>query len=87
VSTGGCRARFSEKYRAVPPTAAGQDGRYAALPMRVATVQMREPFEVVLVDGISVLAGAPGDWLPDYGDGSLGVIAPDIFTSTYRPGD
>jgi hypothetical protein len=34
-----------------------------------------------------VLAGTPGDWLVDYGDGSLGVIAPEIFATTYRVGD
>jgi hypothetical protein len=81
------RAKFTEKYEPLAPTRAGQDGRYAALPIRVAAVRMREPFEVILADGVSVLAGKPGDWLVDYGDGSLGVIAPEIFTATYRIGD
>ena len=81
------RAKFTEKYQPVPPTHAGQDGRYAALPIRVAAVQMRDDFEVILADGVSVLAGKPGDWLVDYGDGSLGVIAPEIFAATYRIGD
>jgi len=81
------RARFGDKYRPVPPTAEGADGRYAALPIRVAAVQIDEPFEVLLSDGASVLNGAPGDWLVDYGDGSLGVIAPAIFAATYRIGD
>jgi PGDYG protein len=81
------RGRFTEKYEPVAPTRAGQDGRYVALPIRVAAVQMREDFEVILADGVSVLAGRPGDWLVDYGDGSLGVIEPKIFTATYRIGD
>jgi hypothetical protein len=81
------RAKFAEKYHPVAPTRAGQDGRYAALPIRVAAVRMREGFKVVLADGVSVLAGKPGDWLLDYGDGSLGVIAPEIFATTYRIGD
>jgi hypothetical protein len=80
------RARFSDKYRPIAPTVAGTDGRYAALPIRVGAVQMHDTFEVVLSDGQSVLAGAPGDWLVDYGDGSLGIIAPEIFAATYRIG-
>jgi hypothetical protein len=39
---------------------------------------------VVLADGISRLKGRPGDWLVDYGDGSLGVVSPEIFSSTYQ---
>jgi len=58
-----------------------EDGRYAALPIRVAAVRMHESFAVILADGVSVLAGTPGDWLVDYGDGRLGVIAPEIFAS------
>jgi PGDYG protein len=81
------RAKFAEKYQPVVPTRAGQAGRYAALPIRVAAVRMPEDFSVVLADGVSVLAGTPGDWLVDYGDGSLGVIAPEIFATTYRVGD
>jgi hypothetical protein len=81
------RARFADKYRPVAPTVEGADGLYAALPIRVAAVQIAEPFEVMLSDGVSVLSGAPGDWLVDYGDGSLGVIAPAIFAASYRIGD
>jgi PGDYG protein len=77
-------SRFNEKYQPVPPTRAGEDGRYAALPIRVAAVPMREAFEVLLADGVSVLSGRRGDWLVDYGDGSLGIIAPEIFATTYR---
>jgi hypothetical protein len=80
------RARFSEKYQPVAPTVPGTDGRYAAQAIRVAAVHMSERFQVVLADGLSVLTGAPGDWLVDYGDGSLGIIAPDIFAATYRIG-
>jgi hypothetical protein len=78
------RAKFTDKYQPVAPTRAGQDGRYAALPIQVAAVRMAEPFEVILADAVSVLTGNPGDWLVDYGDGSLGVIAAEIFTATYR---
>lgn len=81
------RARFSDKYQPVPPTVSGTDGRYAAQAIRVAAVHMTSRFQVVLADGRSILTGSPGDWLVDYGDGSLGVIAPDIFAATYRIGD
>ncbi|HTV77303.1 MAG TPA: PGDYG domain-containing protein [Steroidobacteraceae bacterium] len=81
------KAIFTEKYRPIAPTRAGEDGRYAALPIRVAAVPMPEAFEVTLADGVSVLAGRPGDWLVDYGDGNLGVIAPEIFASSYRIGE
>ena len=42
------RARFSDKYRPVPPTVAGQSGRYISLPNRIMAVPMTEPFEVLL---------------------------------------
>jgi hypothetical protein len=78
------RARFGEKYRAVPPTVTGEPGRYESLPNEIIAVPMSESFEVLLADGISRLHGEPGDWLVDYGDGSLGIVSPDIFASTYR---
>ena len=77
-------ARFAEKYNPVPPTVAGSDGRYASRPNRIMAVQLREPFDVVLADGISRLSGEADDWLVDYGDGSLGIVANDIFAKTYE---
>src|SRR5262245_17798644 len=47
------RAHFPEKYRPVPPTVAGESGRYASLPNRIIAVSMTEAFEVLLADGIS----------------------------------
>jgi PGDYG protein len=44
---------------------------------------MQEPFEVALADGVSHLSGRAGDWLVDYGDGSLGIVAEGIFATTY----
>lgn len=77
------RARFAEKYRPVPPTRAGSAGRYISVPIDILAVPMRESFEVLLTDGVSRLLGHPGDWLVDYGDGSLGVVAQRIFAATY----
>jgi hypothetical protein len=77
------RAHFPDKYRPVPPTVDGEPGRYASLPNQIIAVPMTEAFEVLLADGVSRLDGLPGDWLVDYGDGSLGVVAPAIFAVTY----
>ncbi len=78
------RARFPDKYRPVPPTVAGESGRYISLPNRILAVPMTEPFEVLLADGLSRLSGRAGEWLVDYGDGSLGIVSGDIFATTYE---
>jgi hypothetical protein len=77
------RARFPYKYRPVPPTVAGESGRYVSLPCRILAVPMTEAFEVLLADGVSRLTGRAGEWLVDYGDGSLGIVSEPIFASTY----
>lgn len=79
--------RFAEKYRAQAPTEPGESGTYVALPNSVLALQMDEAFEVVLSDQETKLDGAPGDWLIDYGDGSLGVVGGEIFTQTYDIAD
>jgi hypothetical protein len=78
------RARFPDKYRPVPPTIAGEPGRYVSLPNRIMAVPMTEAFEVLLADGVSLLTGQAGEWLVDYGDGSLGIVAEAIFADTYE---
>jgi hypothetical protein len=78
------RARFLDKYRPVPPTVAGERGRYVSLPNRIMAVPMTEAFEVLLADGLSRLTGCAGEWLVDYGDGSLGIVSQAIFAATYE---
>jgi hypothetical protein len=78
------RARFADKYRPVRPTIAGEAGRYVSLPNRILAVPMSEAFEVVLADGVSHLNGVPGEWLVDYGDGSLGIVSQSVFATTYE---
>ena len=75
---------FATKYRPVPPSTAGNDGRYASLPNRIMAVQVQEAFDVLLADGLSRLSGQPNDWLVDYGDGSLGIVSEAIFATTYE---
>jgi hypothetical protein len=78
------RARFMDKYRPLGPVEPGADATYLSLPVEVLAVAMTVPFVVHLPDGRSHLAGQPGDWLGDYGDGSLGVVAPAIFSASYE---
>ncbi|MEO8062626.1 MAG: PGDYG domain-containing protein [Pseudomonadota bacterium] len=78
------QARFGDKYRPAEATTAGTDGAYISLPNRVFAVPMKETFEVLLADGDSKLTGRAGDWLVDYGDGSLGVVSSKVFDQTYE---
>jgi len=78
------KARFPDKYQPAPSTTAGEDGAYVSLPNRVFAVPMTTGFEVLLADGESKLAGKAGDWLVDYGDGSLGIVAQRVFATTYE---
>jgi hypothetical protein len=78
------RQRFARRYQPVAPLAAGMDGSYLALPLDVFALPMDTPFSVLLADGQSQLAGAAGDWLLDYGDGSLGIVGAAIFSTTYE---
>ncbi len=78
------RAHFADKYRPVAPTRPGEPGRYLSRPIRVMAVCMAGPFEVVLADGESRLQGLAGDWLVDYGDGSLGIVSADAFRRSYE---
>lgn len=78
------RSRFDRQYRPVPPTQAGTAGRYVSVPGRVMAVPMTQRFEVLLEDAVSRLRGQAGDWLVDYGDGSLGIVSRAIFADTYE---
>ena len=78
------QARFPDKYQPAPATQAGEDGAYISLPNRVFAVLMTSSFEVLLADGESKLTGRTGDWLVDYGDGSLGVVSNKVFDVTYE---
>jgi hypothetical protein len=78
-------ARFAGKYRPEPGVRHGEPGTYRSLPYRVQALRAPGPFLVLLADGVSRLEGLAGDWLVDYGDGSLGIVAPEVFATTYQP--
>ncbi|WP_295992704.1 PGDYG domain-containing protein [Rugamonas sp.] len=77
------RAHFAGKYAPQGALAAGADGTYLSLPVDVLALPVAAPFTVLLADQQASLAGQAGDWLVDYGDGTLGVVAPAIFSATY----
>jgi hypothetical protein len=77
-------SHFSDKYEPVPPTKLGEAGTYRSLRYQVLALKLNEGFEVILADGASRLRGRAGDWLVDYGDGSLGIVSASIFDTTYE---
>jgi hypothetical protein len=78
------QARFPDKYQPSPATKPGEDGAYTSLPNKVFAVPMSVDFDVLLADGESKLHGRTGDWLVDYGDGSLGIVSKRVFSETYE---
>ena len=60
------------------------DGIYEALPILVDAVQVPFAFVVRTREGGDLLQGIPGDWLVDYGDGSLGIVGEAIFRDSYE---
>ena len=78
------RRSFESSYEPHGDVRMGTAGIYRRLPREVLAARMPTPVAVVLVDGHSRLSGGAGDWLVDYGDGTLGVIADAIFLTTYE---
>jgi hypothetical protein len=78
------RRSFETSYEPHGSVQMGVQGVYRRLPREVLAVRMQRTFAVVLADGHSRLRGGAGDWLVDYGDGTLGVIADAIFLTTYE---
>lgn len=70
---------FGTRYRP-----ADKPGHFISRPNEVRALRLAEPCEVLLSDGVSRLRGEIGDWLVDYGDGSLGIIAAHLFDLTYE---
>jgi PGDYG protein len=70
---------FDAKY-----VATDRPGRYRSRPYAVQALCLAQACELLLPDGQSTLQGQPGDWLLDYGDGSLGIVAAHLFELTYE---
>lgn len=78
------RDHVAAKYCPIAPCENGADGMYMSLPIEVIALAMKCPFTVVMRDGHSQLSGKAGDWLVDYGDGSLGIVAANLFNASYE---
>lgn len=75
-------AVFHARYRPVARLAAGEPGTYLSEPIDVLALPMDAAFAVELAGGDRLL-GQPGDWLVEYGDGGLAIVAASIFPDTY----
>lgn len=80
------RGRFLQTYDAERGTCAGDSGLYRKRVRPVRALQVHEPFKVVIEEGVRELIGQPGDWLLDYGNGDLGVVADEVFDLIYERG-
>lgn len=77
------RPLFETLYEPVSPALMGNDGRYRILPHTVTTARLTQPHLIRLPDNRGSLNGSAGDWLVRQRDGSLGIVASDIFAKTY----
>jgi hypothetical protein len=78
------RVVFDQAYEPVSPGSAGENGLYLKRPRQALALQLRESRNVVLSGTRGVLSGAAGDWIVDYGNGDLAVVAGDRFTVYYE---
>jgi hypothetical protein len=78
------QSQFLDSYEPVLPLARGTDGEYRKRPATVWARRMEEPFTVRVGHAADALTGRPGDWLLQYDPDRYGVVAEDIFSSTYR---
>jgi hypothetical protein len=79
-------AAFTSKYEPLPPTQAGENGSYRSQPRTVRALALAQATQVHINTRGDTLTGQAGDWLLDYADGSLGVVAADVFERTYEVG-
>ena len=78
------RATFDELYCPDGGTQVGADGLYEKKPKRVWALLLGENSRVDMSGGRGVLLGQNGDWIVDYGDGDMAVVAGTTFAKLYR---
>jgi PGDYG protein len=78
------REIFDKIYEPVEATKPGLDGCYRGIVREVRALQLKEGKRLDLPDGRGVLRGGAGDWVVDYGDGDMSVVAEDVFAATYE---
>lgn len=79
------RALFGSSYEPIPPTRAGQNGRYRKLPALAHALRLTQSFDIPASWQRETLHGRPGDWLLRYAGGSFGIVQDEIFRETYGP--
>jgi len=79
------RDLFRSSYAPIPPTRAGENGRYRKLPALAHALRLSDSFDIPANWQRETLHGRPGDWLLRYADGSFGILQDDIFRETYGP--
>ena len=78
------RRSFETGYAAIPPTRAGEAGRYVKRPVAAVARRMSAPFTVKVGWRDDPLRGQAGDWLLRYADGTYGIVADAIFRESYE---
>lgn len=78
------RSRFEDSYEPVAESRMGQAGEYISRQKFVTAIALPAPCTFTLSSGRGRLAGRQGDWLVQYDSGDIGVVARDIFASTYE---
>lgn len=77
------RGLFETLYRPEPPLPMGADGRYRSLSQEVEVIRLAHSYRLELPGRQGTLSGKAGDWLVRKQDGSMGVVAGDVFSETY----
>jgi len=78
------RAVFDARYVPIPPLTHGSPGQYHTRPSIVRAMRLLTAASVEVAQGRSELAAKAGDWIVNYGNGNLGVIADELFLQTYE---
>lgn len=77
------RVIFEQRYVPEDGQALGENGRYRKKAKTVLALQMDNDRRVDLKGGRGILQGKKGDWIVDYGEGDLAVVAAAVFQKTY----
>ncbi|MDR1874898.1 MAG: DHH family phosphoesterase [Synergistaceae bacterium] len=75
---------FSETYTPMPDTTPGSNGKYSKRAFPTFALQVDEPFMVELSSNKGMLQGEANDWLLQYEPNNYGIVAHEIFETTYR---
>jgi hypothetical protein len=75
---------FDRLYEPASGQMPGKPGRYRKRIKECYAVPLSENKRLDLSDGRGILAGASGDWIVDYGDNDLAIVANVAFTKAYE---